>query len=135
LNRRPPGPAGDALAARSAHRQGQSDGPLGIAGRVVPERASWLLGAARDEGGNDIAGVTVEVVASTVITGGRARVSMSRRDLHVARRHPGVETGAAVMNLWRRLWGLMCSVTPARLASRRTIRVCQRSQIADSGAA
>jgi hypothetical protein len=47
--------------------------------------------SARDEGGDDIAGVAVEVVASSVIAGGGAGVGVARGDLDVSKGYAGVE--------------------------------------------
>jgi len=48
---------------------------------------------AGDEGGDDVAGVTIEVVAGPVPAGGGARIRLAGSDLHVAERHPSVEDG------------------------------------------
>ena len=47
--------------------------------------------AARDERHHDVGSVAVEVLSSTVVDGGRARVGVPGGDLDVAQRHAGVE--------------------------------------------
>ena len=49
--------------------------------------------AARDEGHDNVGRVSVEVLAPTVVDGGGSRIGMPRCDLHVAKRHPGIERG------------------------------------------
>ena len=68
---------------------------VGRAGAVALARPVSIVGllAAGEEGGDDVAGVAVEVVAGSVVSGGGSRVGVSGRDLHVSQRHPGVEGG------------------------------------------
>ena len=59
----------------------------------MPGPVLWKAasGASCDEGGDDVAGVAVEVVACLVVAGGRTGVGMAGRDLHVPERDPRVE--------------------------------------------
>ena len=50
-------------------------------------------GGAGDEGGDDVAGVAIEVLSSSVVASGCARVGMAGCDLCVAQGHSGVERG------------------------------------------
>ncbi len=49
------------------------------------------LRGAGDEGGHDVAGVAVEVVARSVVAGRRPGIGVASGDLDVAKRDPGVE--------------------------------------------
>ena len=59
-------------------RQSRSSPPLGSGGHV---------------GGEDVAGVPVEVAAGAVVAHGGAWVGVASRDLHVAQAHAGVQPG------------------------------------------
>ena len=69
--------------------------------RWEPDRAVGLeltwgrsdRSAARDLGDDDVGGVSVEVLAASVVDGRGARVSVSRSDLHVTEGNAGVEGG------------------------------------------
>src|SRR5205807_7657672 len=50
-------------------------------------------GAPGDEGAHDVGGVAIEVLAVTVVAGGRSRVGVAGEDLGVPEGHPGVEGG------------------------------------------
>ncbi len=58
----------------------------------VPYRRVVALSAG-DEGGDDVGGVAVEVLAAVVVDRGGAWVGVAGGDLHVAQRDSGVEAG------------------------------------------
>ena len=49
--------------------------------------------AASNEGHDDIGGVTIEVLPSSIVDRRRSRVRVAGGDLDVSQRHPGVESG------------------------------------------
>ncbi len=60
---------------------------------TTPVLFSCSLRSAGHEGGDDVAGVTVQVVPCPVVAGGRPWIGMAGGDLDVPERHPGVEGG------------------------------------------
>jgi hypothetical protein len=59
---------------------------------IVLDRDHGLAGAG-NEGGDDIAGVTVKVVTGPVVTGGGPRIGVTGRDLDVSQSDTRVEAG------------------------------------------
>jgi hypothetical protein len=90
--------------------------PIGI----MVDRDNGLAGAG-DEGGDDVAGVAVKIGAGPVVAGGGAGIGVTGSDLDISQGHARVEL--VVSELWRSECGEMCLVTPADLATRRTMRV------------
>src|SRR5437868_832737 len=63
-------------------------------GRAPLDRVPLVLGlrGTGHEGGDDVAGVTIEVVAGSVVSGRGAGVRGTGGDLDVPQRHPGIES-------------------------------------------
>jgi hypothetical protein len=49
--------------------------------------------SSRDEGDHNVCGVSIEVLASTVVDRGRAGIRVARSELHVSQRHAGIKCG------------------------------------------
>ena len=108
-----------------AYRSNGSAGNTGLVERHGSSRRSALAitGPRQRVGGDDVGGVTIERDAGAVVAHGRSRVGMRGRFLHITQRDAGVQ--CAAMNAWRRVCGPMGLSTPARRATRRTIRLAQ----------
>ena len=113
---------------RSRKTRCQPGRTVGILGWLTPllsrrrwDRPGGSSAGAGEVGGDHVAGVTVEVGSGPVVAGGGPGVGVAGRDLDVSQGDAGVE--AAVMKLCRRECGEMCLVTPADVATRRTMRV------------
>jgi hypothetical protein len=95
---------------------------------VPPEDGRvWAGSAAGDEGGDDVVGVSVEVLASSVEDGGGSGIGVAGRDLHVPKRdasvegghyetgteHVGVHGGQAWSHAYATSPGGLCGTSPA----------------------
>jgi hypothetical protein len=79
-----------------------------LRGCAAPDRPRWVRGGARDgivtdrdrglagagdEGGDDVAGVAVKIVAGPVVAGGGPRIGVAGGDLDVSQSDARVEAG------------------------------------------
>jgi len=77
-------------------------------------------GSRRHVGGEDVVRVTVEILASPVVTHRGTRIGMPRGNLDIPQVHARIQT--AVMNACRSVCGPTDLLIPARRATRRTMR-------------
>jgi len=84
------------VAHHRGSRLGQAETGTGTASQATGFRCPSRIARsapAGDEGGDDVARVTVQIAPGTVVSGGRPRISVTSGDLDVPQRHPGVECG------------------------------------------